>query len=407
MSVPNHEILTGLVGRIFRIEDLTLGEPGRGFVAVYRGRLLDQDSAGAYARLAESLKPHEITPLFRSEGGRQVIYLLPGVVRPKLSSPWVNLLLFVLTLLSVMLTGALSVYQGPQTDNLLALLADILPNLWLGWPFAASLLAILLAHEFGHYLAGRFHRTAVSLPYFIPFPFSLLGTLGAFIQMKEVPRNKRVLLDIGAAGPLAGLAVTIPVLLIGLALSEVKPVRDTVYQTPEGAFTRRDDDLMEGNSLLYLSLKYAVHGELLPAPVSYGDTPPALHWLGYILTGQPVPLGGRDVLLHPVALAGWAGLLVTFLNLIPAGQLDGGHILYTLLGRRTRTLLPFILLVLFGLGFLWAGWWLWAGLLFLLGRVHAEPLDQITPLDGRRKLLAAFMLLVFLAVLTPVPFVVF
>lgn len=112
-------------------------------------------------------------------------------------------------------------------------------------------------------------------------------------------------------------------------------------------------------------------------------------------------------MLDPVAMAGWAGILVTFLNLVPAGQLDGGHVLYALFGRKARKLLFFILIPMLTLGFIWSGWWLWAGLIFFLGRSQAEPLDQITQLDPGRKVLAGFMLFIFLLVLTPVPFVVF
>ena len=145
---------------------------------------------------------------------------------------------------------------------------------------------------------------------------------------------------------------------------------------------------------------------MLPAPAAYTEAP-ALHWLTYIFTGHPLPFGGRDVTLHPVAWAGWAGLLVTAMNLIPAGQLDGGHVLFVLLGgKRTRKTVPIILILLGLLGFVWPGWWLWAVLIFFLGRAHAEPLDQITPLDGKRKALAVLMVVVFLLVFVPVPLMI-
>src|SRR5690606_22956628 len=140
--------------------------------------------------------------------------------KPKKSNPWVNLVMFLLTLVSMLLSGAMYSYEGPASEDIMQFLGQMLANLGSGVPFAASLLAILLAHEFGHYLAARFHKTEVTLPYFLPFPLSILGTLGAFIQLKEPPRNKRVLLDIGLAGPLAGLIVAIPILLLGLSLSE-------------------------------------------------------------------------------------------------------------------------------------------------------------------------------------------
>jgi membrane-associated protease RseP (regulator of RpoE activity) len=122
--------------------------------------------------------------------------------------------------------------------------------------------------------------------------------------------------------------------------------------------------------------------------------------------GQPVPLGGTDVLLNEVAWAGWAGLLVTGLNLIPAGQLDGGHALYVLIGRRARQVLPFVIVALVGLGFLWSGWFLYAALIFFMGRVHAEPLDQITELDPKRKALAVLVLIIFVLIFTPVPLMI-
>jgi membrane-associated protease RseP (regulator of RpoE activity) len=385
-----------LVGRVFSIEEIILGEPKQNFIVKYRGQLL-ADSVEAYDSLSESLRSLMITPLFRMEDGRQTVVLLPFVINPKASNPIVNLVLFVLTLLSVILAGAIYAYDGEPVASYGELVSSLLGNLWSGVPFAISILAILLAHEFGHYLAARFHRTHVTLPYFIPFPLSYFGTMGAFIQLKEPPRNKRVLLDIGIAGPLAGLFVAVPVLLIGLSLSEISQIPRAIQ--PGLAVS------MEGNSILYLAAKYLTFGQLLPEPSSYGSTSPALYWLRYFFTSQPFPFGGTDVFLHPVAWAGWAGLLVTALNLIPAGQLDGGHVLYVLLGRGARAFLPVILGILILLGTVWAGWWLWAGIIFLLGRVHAEPLDQITRLDPRRRLVALSGLVIFFLVFTPVPLV--
>ena len=276
------------------------------------------------------------------------------------------------------------------------LLGKIIQSLPAGLPFAISMLAILLAHEFGHYLVGRYHHSPVTLPYFIPLPLSPFGTMGAFIQMKAPPKNKRTLLDIGIAGPLSGLLVAIPVLFLGLSLSEVSPIQ----LAPGEGIT------LEGNSLLYLLAKLIVFGKLLPAPESYGGIAPLWYWTRYFFTGSPLPLGGLDVMIHPIAWAGWAGLLVTALNLIPAGQLDGGHMIYVLIGKRARQLWPFILAALIGLGFFWSGWWLWAGLIFFLGRIYAEPLDQITTLNTPRKFLAVLGILIFLLVFTPVPLIV-
>ena len=217
--------------------------------------------------------------------------------------------------------------------------------------------------------------------------------MGAVILQKEAHKNKRILLDIGMAGPLAGLVVAIPVLLIGLSLSKVSPL---VIQPGEGTG-------LEGNSILYLLLKYIVFQRWLPEPPTFGGLSPLLYWIRYFFTGQPSPVGGVDVQLHPTAWAGWAGLLVTALNLIPAGQLDGGHIVHGLFGRKASRLLPVVLVALMLLGLVWPGWWLWVFLIFFLGRAYAEPLDQITALDPRRKMLAVLGLILFFLIFTPVP----
>jgi membrane-associated protease RseP (regulator of RpoE activity) len=388
------ENLTQSVGRVMRIDDITTGDPKKNYLVRYRGQIYG-DTAEAYERLAGLLKPENVTPLFRRESDQHAVLLVPGIIEPKPSNPWVNLVMFLITLLSVIFAGALYSYNGADVQDTGSLVRELLRSLPSGVPFAISLLAILVTHEFGHYLAGRYHHTHVTLPYFIPFPLSPFGTMGAFIQLKEPPRNKRVLLDIGIAGPIAGLVVAVPILLYGLSLSTVEPI----LLAPGEGFT------LEGNSLLYLLAKFAIFGRLLPEPASFGGVSPLIYWVRYFFTSQPLPLGGMDVMIHPVAWAGWAGLLVTALNLIPAGQLDGGHMLYVLLGKRARLLWPLILVALVGLGFVWSGWWLWAALIFFLGRVYAEPLDQITQLDPPRRWVAVLGLVIFLLVFTPVPLV--
>ncbi|MBI4632258.1 MAG: hypothetical protein HY740_11165 [Chloroflexi bacterium] len=209
--------------------------------------------------------------------------------------------------------------------------------------------------------------------------------------MKAPVRNRRILMDIGVSGPLAGFIVAIPVLIIGLLRSQVLPI-------PAGQALS-----LEGNSIVYLLVKFLVFGKLLPAPEVYNFGNPILHWLVYFFTSQPLPIGGVDVMLDQMAWAGWAGLLVTGLNLIPAGQLDGGHALFVLLGKRAEKILPVILIALVLLGFVWQGWWLWAALIYFLNRRHAELLDEITPLDPRRRVVALITLLLFFLVITPVP----
>lgn len=387
MSLPETEVFTNLVARIFRIMDVTSEDPRKGFFLRYRGQLLDEDSASLYDRLADSLAPYGVTPLFKIEDNVQVIYLAPKLPEPKKENISTNIVLFVLTVFSVMLVGAQPEGAVPTdfTEQMLALLKSI----FTGWPFALSLLGILAAHELGHYFMSRYHKTPASLPYFIPFPFSPLGTMGAAIIMRGIPKNKRVLFDIGVAGPIAGLVVAIPVLFLGLSLSTL------------GTIDPNPNSFLEGNSLLYIFAKFVTFGKLLPAPV---EPQGIAYWLRYFFTGRPVPFGGLDVFIHPVAFAGWAGILVTALNLIPAGTLDGGHVIYALFGDNARKAYPFIIGLLIMGGFFWSGWWIWAVLLFWLGRVNAQPLDQITTLDPRRRRLAFAMIIIFFLVFMPVPF---
>jgi Zn-dependent protease len=394
MAMPDSEILNTIVSRVFRYEDVTTGDPVRGYFLRYRGTLL-RDSVEAYDQLTEALKPYDITPLFRLENDSQVVLLVRGTIHPNPSKVWVNILLFVLTVFSVLFVGVLYNYQGPVPSDLPGIIWTMLTHLWVGWPYAVSLMAILLAHEFGHYFVGKARGAAVTLPYFIPFPFSQIGTMGAFIQLKSIPKNKRALFDLAAAGPLAGLMVAIPVLLIGLSQSTL------------GTVTAAPGSMAEGNSLLYLLAKFVVFGKLLPAPANLSGVPLLYHWISYFFLGQPSPVGSTDVFIGQVAWAAWVGLLVTFLNLIPAGQLDGGHIIYAIFGKKVNRILPVILVATVLLGFLWSGWWLWAVLIFLLGRSHAEPLDQITQLDSSRKALAVLMLIIFLVTLAPIPFIGF
>ncbi|MFC2025716.1 site-2 protease family protein [Chloroflexota bacterium] len=394
MDLTENDHLTSIVSHVLNIEDITTGTSDSKYLLRYRGHLYG-DPMKAFDTISQKLRPLDITPMFRREAEQHIVFLIAGVVKPRPSNPLINLILFVLTVLSMIFAGALYSYQGPMPSSTAELLYTVLYSLPSGIPFAISLSAILLAHEFGHYLAGRFHRVHVTLPYFLPFPLSPFGTMGAFIQLKEPPKNKRELLDIGISGPIAGFLVAIPVLLIGLSMSELSLI---VLHPGQGV-------QLEGNSILYLLAKYIVFGKLLPAPIDYGNIHPLLYWVRYFFTSQPLPVGGIDVFIHPVAWAGWAGLLVTALNLIPAGQLDGGHVIHTLIGKKAKLLLPFILIILILLGFSWSGWWLWAGIIFFLGRVYAEPLDQITSLDPKRKILAIVGLLIFVLVFTPVPLI--
>lgn len=384
--------LLPFVQRVMKVEDVSRGR-NQGYAARFRGHLTI-DSQAAYDRLEPQFRNADTTLFLREEEGRHIVLAVPGSIEITPSNPWINLLMFVLTIASVFYVGVLNAASYNISEGLHGAEIVLTQDYPLAILYGASIMSILLAHEFGHYLAARYHKTAVTLPYFIPFPASL-GTMGAFIRLKEPPRNRRVLLDIGLAGPIAGLIIAIPVLLIGLSLSDVGNLPMASSQT--------EVSVLEGNSLLYLAAKFIVKGEFLPTPLDYGGIPPVLYWARYILIGMPIPYGGRDVLLHPMAWAGWAGLLVTALNLIPAGQLDGGHLVNVLFGRRAIKMWPYIVTGLCLLGLVWTGWFIWAGLIFFLGRTYARPYDSITPLDERRKALAIFGLILFILVFIPIP----
>jgi len=392
-SLDQFDLIDAQVRRIFRIDDITAGTMQQGYIRRYRGQLVAANSAQAYDQLAESLRPYHFTPLFRKEGPTHLILLIPELPEARPTRTWLVILLFVLTLISVLISGGI---YNPNTDLTLPL-QQLIPAIFRnGWPFAVSLIAILGIHELGHYFAGRAHGVKVTLPFFIPMPFTSLGTMGAFISMKSPPKNKCALMDIGVAGPLAGFVASLVVLWIGLGSSTLDKIPLTF---PAGQGIQ-----MEGNSLIYLLLKYLRFGLLLPQPDGITGTALLTHWLRYFFTGTPSPLGSLDVTISPVAWAGWVGLLVTSLNLIPAGQLDGGHVFHLLFGQNNaRKVLPVIEIILIALGFGWSGWWLWAFLVFLFGQSYAEPLDQITELDSKRKALGIIALIVFILTFSPIP----
>jgi membrane-associated protease RseP (regulator of RpoE activity) len=269
--------------------------------------------------------------------------------------PVMNLALFLLTVISTLVAGALqqgiNPFQHPS-------------GLWSGIPFSFALLLILGAHEFGHYFMSRKHRMEVTLPYFIPAP-SLIGTFGAFIKIRSPIMDRRTLLDIGASGPLAGMAMSVPILLIGLTLSRIGPVSE-------------ETGISLGNSLLFTFLSRLVWGEI------------------------PSQL---DLILHPVAFAGWIGLLVTCINLLPAGQLDGGHVAYAIFGSGQKHLGRIMIAVLVVLGVTgWEGWLVWAVILLFMGTTHPPVVYDWLPLDKPRKAVGWVTLAVFAATFMPAPF---
>jgi membrane-associated protease RseP (regulator of RpoE activity) len=304
--------------------------------------------------------------------------------RPRGRFPAVHVALFVATVATTLWAGFV---QSP--------LAARGPTLWNviegGLPFAASLVGILFAHEMGHYLVARRHGVSATLPYFIPVPFGA-GTLGAVIRMRSAIPSRRAALDIAAAGPLAGLALALPLYLWGLAHSEVRAVPQepvaTAIVSPFSVVLAllQGRPLVDGeggiqffgDSLLTWASSLAVHGRLEP---------------------------GADVFLHPVAFAAWLGLLVTTLNLFPIGQLDGGHVLYALVGRRRAHLGSRIVSAgLLGAGLFlswnWLVWWLLTRL--VVGLRHPPALVE-EPLDPRRRAIALLSLALFVLTFVPVP----
>ncbi len=288
-----------------------------------------------------------------------------------------HLLLFILTFLTTLAAGAMqkgiNVFAEPSR------LAE-------GLPFSASLMAILLTHELSHYFASRKHRTSATLPYFIPAP-SIIGTFGAFIKMKSPIVSRKALIDIGASGPIAGFAVAFVVTVYGLHNSEVIPIISGRL------------GIVRGDSILFTILSRLIVGTVPP---------------------------GHDILLNPVAFAGWIGFFITSMNLLPIGQLDGGHIAYALLGgenHRRLSLTLTVLLALAGLSgiyvssglpcpallgglkrLLWEGWAVWALLLYILGLKHPPVLYWETPLADSRRRIGWLSLIIFILTFIPVPF---
>ena len=281
---------------------------------------------------------------------------------------WLHAVLFLLTVASTTWAGA-GHYVGFITDMMSRPLSLSFWTLMRGglW-YSATILAILGSHELGHYLACRYYDVDASLPYFLPVPFPLSGTMGAFIRIREPILSKRVLFDIGIAGPIAGFLVAVPALIFGIAMSHVIRIPTNIPL----------EEL--GEPLLFKVVSRVFWG---------------------------VPPEGYDLSLHPVAMAAWFGLLVTALNLFPVGQLDGGHISYAVLGSRST----YVTRAMIGVGILltyFSGSWIaWTVLMIIMlmrfGVRHPPTLDEHEPLDPARRRLAIFAVVMFALCFTPAP----
>ena len=355
------DLLRRNIEDIFRVERQEV----RGAAFGWGGRLL-VEPARALALLEPRLKPLGYTPFLGRQGELVWIRAVPLADVGEPSRPGLNLVLFVLTVLSTLAAGCLVTGSFPfVTFNPFLQPLRLLD----GVPFSFTLLAILGTHEFGHYFTARYYGASVSLPFFIPAPppIFLFGTLGAVIRMRSPARDRNSLFDIAVAGPLAGLVVAVPALLLGLGWSRV------------GMVLPEHSGITFGDSLLMRLLTWMVFGPIPP---------------------------GMDVFVHPVALAGWVGLFVTALNLFPVGQLDGGRIAYALVGARHRlvSIVTFASLMALGAVFQSANWIVFGLLiLFLMGFHHAPPLDDLTPLSRHRYALGLFCLILLIALIPPVP----
>lgn len=289
-----------------------------------------------------------------------------------LGKRWVNIILFILTVISTYFVGFLwginyifadrNLQEFPGLMNFSLFFDPALIRLSL--IYSLSLLGILLGHELGHYLSCRKYGIQATLPYFIPAP-TLIGTLGAFIRIRSPFTKREELFDVGANGPLVGFFLSVPALFIGLMFSKLVPALP------------RDSSILFGEPLLFKVFVRIIFGKVAE---------------------------NQDLILHPLAVAGWVGLLVTSFNLFPVGQLDGGHILYAVFGEKTRRVSLEIVVLLAILGiFYWAGWLIWALLIYLLGLKHPAILWEPQKLSWKRKLVGIMIVLIFIFSFIPAP----
>jgi membrane-associated protease RseP (regulator of RpoE activity) len=353
--------ITDIVKRYFNIYENTANEK---YLAYYVDIPSDISFFNEnFDKLREDLSSKNLIPVLRKKNGEYIIYVIPKSPIKKKSFV-IPLILLCATLVTTILSGS---FLFSETLDLGELFKG--ENLLSGFLFFSfPLLLILGIHEMGHYFVSIKHQLTPSLPFFIPIPpnpIFPLGTMGAFISMKEPIPDRKALLDIGAAGPICGFLVAIPIIIIGLAMSTLTPLTDIPSGTP-------------------------ILGE-----------PPLFMLLAKMLIQIP---HGSTVMLHPTAFAGWVGLLVTAINLLPAGQLDGGHIARAVLGEKQKYASWGTIILMVGLGMLYPAWIFFAFLIvFILGSRHPPPLNDMVALDTKRKWIALVAVLIFILSFTPIP----
>ncbi len=302
-------------------------------------------------------------PMIKHEHGEYIIYIVKKPEGKKRKPVWVNIVLLIATVFTTTLAGSLQWVDIDQVDwmNMVSL-----QYLWQGFLFfSIPLLLILGVHEMGHYYASKKHHVDASLPFFIPLPPPfLLGTFGALISTREPIPDRKALIDIGSAGPLCGFLVAIPVSLVGFYLMQQNPI-------PLPA---------NGASII-----------LLP--------PLLLQWMQSLFS---IP---DNFVIHPTLFAGWVGIFLTAVNLLPTGQLDGGHVARAVLKEKHKYISWVVIFVLAGLSFFYTGWLMFAIIILLfIGTQHQPPLNEITRLDSKRKLLGLVILIIFILSFAPIPF---
>lgn len=377
------------IADVFAIHDVRVQAGGR--AVLFAGEFL-RSPALVFETVAERFKARDRIPVLRREGGRDILIAQPAPPARGRRRVRVNVVLFALTVLSVLYAGvtmnlsgaAAAAYDAALTRLAVAPDADLSARLacslaskgvtgamfaanWLaGLPFMLALLGILGIHEFGHYFAARRYKLDSSLPYFLPFPNPFTGTLGAVIRIDSPFTSRKALFDVGIAGPLAGLAVAVPVLIAGLAQATFLPI-----VTPETS------------------------GVVFNEPLLFRG----LAWL--VIGARPA---GMDIEMNPLLMAGWWGLLVTAINLLPVSQLDGGHINYAVFGRAHR----YVAWAMYGTAVLVAvtissSYLIMLVLILIMGLQHPPALDDITDVGRFRRVLGIATLLLFFVLITPVP----
>jgi membrane-associated protease RseP (regulator of RpoE activity) len=371
--IPTDDRILGLeddIRDVFAVN--SVGTRGGGSSIVFHGQFLRSPEM-VFEQISDKFRARGYVPLLRHEAGGDVLVAHPAPASSRRSRPWLHGLLFVATVISTLAVG---VYQATAGDAALmrdlaaaeglgGLLGFIADNWVAGIPFAAALLGILGVHEFGHYFVARRYRLDVSLPYFIPFPFNTLtGTLGAVIKIQSPFESRKALFDVGIAGPLAGLAVALPITALGLMRAEVVPI--------------------EADAMIF-------------------NEPLLFQWMALAIVGDRG--AGHDIVMNPLLMAGWWGFFITALNLVPVSQLDGGHVSYALFGHRQRYV-AWAVFIIAAIAVLRVtpGFLLMLALVFIMGVEHPPALNDITPIGLPRTIIGLATLLLFLTLITVSPF---